>query len=53
MEICLVKPSHGGQYPGLFLFTTPARMMRPVINLAMDKVEYIGPFEQVICFSCK
>ena len=37
------------QYPGLFIFSTPARMMRPVFNLAANKVEMIGTFEQV-CF---
>lgn len=38
---------HKSQYPGLFLFTTPARMMRPVRNLSSNTVEYIGTFEQV------
>ena len=37
----------GGQYPGLFLFSTPARMMRPVLNLATKTKELIGSFEQV------
>ena len=37
------------QYPGLYIFSTPARMMRPVFNLAANKVEMIGTFEQV-CF---
>ncbi|MBM3939025.1 MAG: hypothetical protein FJ333_10310 [Sphingomonadales bacterium] len=36
-----------GQYPGLFIFTGAARMMRPVWNLAASCVEYIGTFEQV------
>jgi DNA-directed RNA polymerase I subunit RPA2 len=36
-----------GQYPGLFIFTGAARMMRPVWNLAANCVEYIGTFEQV------
>lgn len=36
-----------GQFPGLFLFTGVARMMRPVINLAYGEVELIGTFEQV------
>lgn len=31
----------------MFLFTGAARMMRPVVNLAMDKIELIGTFEQV------
>lgn len=36
-----------GQYPGLFIFTGPARMMRPLISLATGKIEYVGTFEQV------
>ena len=37
-----------GQYPGLFLFSTPARMMRPVVNLSTKSEELIGSFEQVL-----
>ncbi|XP_033111134.1 DNA-directed RNA polymerase I subunit RPA2-like [Anneissia japonica] len=48
MEIVLVvRTTKASQYPGLFLFTTPARMMRPVFNLAGAKTELIGTFEQV------
>lgn len=47
MEIAYIPPQVGGQFPGLFLFVGPARMMRPVKNLALDKVEYIGSLEQV------
>lgn len=36
-----------GQFPGLFLFTGNARMMRPVFNLSLEQVELIGTFEQV------
>ena len=36
-----------GQFPGLFLFSNPARMVRPVINLATNVTEMIGSFEQV------
>lgn len=55
LEIVLVPfSSTKGQHPGLFLFTGPARMMRPVMNLVAKKVELIGTFEQVyldICIS--
>uniref|UniRef100_A0A8C5M9Q9 DNA-directed RNA polymerase subunit beta n=1 Tax=Leptobrachium leishanense TaxID=445787 RepID=A0A8C5M9Q9_9ANUR len=34
-------------YPGVFIFTTPCRMMRPVRNLALGKEELIGTLEQV------
>lgn len=40
------------QYPGLYLFTNAARMMRPVINLATQKTELIGTFEQVYLDIC-
>ena len=48
LEICLVPiTSVASQYPGLYIFSSPARMMRPVLNLAASKVEMIGTFEQV------
>lgn len=34
------------QFPGIFLFTCIARMIRPVHNLIYNKTEYIGPLEQ-------
>lgn len=46
-EIVLVPKKAGGQYPGLFLFIGSARMMRPVLNLQLKKIELIGTFEQV------
>lgn len=36
----------GGPYPGLFLFTGAARLLRPVLNRSTGKTEYIGPMEQ-------
>ncbi|XP_052246155.1 DNA-directed RNA polymerase I subunit RPA2-like [Dreissena polymorpha] len=53
MEICLVKSTpYASQYPGLYLFTTPARMLRPVRNLGLQEVEMIGTFEQVYMDIC-
>ena len=53
LEIALVPLGRKcGQFPGLFLFTGPGRMMRPVINLATNKIEYIGTFEQVYMDVC-
>ena len=43
----MVPPQKNGQYPGLFLFSTAARMMRPVLNLSTRIEELIGTFEQV------
>ena len=47
LEIGLILPTKNGVYPGLFLFSTPGRMVRPVLNLAMNAKEWIGSFEQV------
>lgn len=47
LEIGLVLESKGGQYPGLFLFASRSRMMRPVKYLANGRDDQIGPFEQV------
>lgn len=47
LEIGYVPESKGGQYPGLFLFSTRARMMRPVKYVANGRDDSIGPFEQV------
>ncbi|KAG5670198.1 hypothetical protein PVAND_000476 [Polypedilum vanderplanki] len=46
-EIVVVPKKNAGQYPGLFIFFGAARMMRPVLNLAFNKIELIGTFEQV------
>lgn len=47
-----VPLSKGGAYPGLYLFTSPSRFIRPVRNLSHPSggdsgIELIGPFEQV------
>ncbi|KAJ1308566.1 hypothetical protein OPQ81_004265 [Rhizoctonia solani] len=47
LEIGYVPPSNGGQYPGLYLFASRSRMMRPVRYLANGKDDSIGSFEQV------
>ncbi|KAG9296178.1 hypothetical protein G9A89_014770 [Geosiphon pyriformis] len=47
LEIAYVPPSNGGLFPGLYLFTSMARMMRPVKYLANGKTDLIGTFEQV------
>ncbi|KAL7877999.1 hypothetical protein SRHO_G00046420 [Serrasalmus rhombeus] len=47
-EIVLVpQTGKASMYPGLYLFTTSCRMMRPVRNLALGKEELIGTFEQL------
>ena len=41
-----------GQYPGLFIFTGAARLMRPVYNLSHNCIEYVGTFESVYMDIC-
>ncbi|GFU14119.1 DNA-directed RNA polymerase I subunit RPA2 [Nephila pilipes] len=48
MEICFIpKTKHASQYPGIFIFTTISRMIRPVRNLTTNTTELIGTMEQV------
>ncbi|KAK6731419.1 hypothetical protein RB195_007719 [Necator americanus] len=51
-EIALVRQSLDmkniqTQYPGLYILTDPARLIRSVRNLLTDSVEFIGTYEQV------
>ncbi|KAJ0419416.1 hypothetical protein BJY00DRAFT_163801 [Aspergillus carlsbadensis] len=46
LEIGYVPNTTGGQYPGVYLFSQAARMFRPVKYLPLDKLDYVGPFEQ-------
>jgi DNA-directed RNA polymerase I subunit RPA2 len=46
LEIGVIPESNGGQYAGIFMFSQAARMLRPVKYLPLDKVDYVGPFEQ-------
>ena len=52
LEIAFVPRIDGGQYPGIYLFAAPGRMMRPVYNLAARCVELIGTFEQIYLNIC-
>lgn len=47
LEIGWVPESSGGQYPGLYLFASRARMMRPVKYIPNGQDDSIGSFEQV------
>eukprot|EP00970_Alexandrium_tamarense_P003244 scaffold502_cov192-Alexandrium_tamarense.AAC.2 len=47
LEVAYIPPGmKGGPYPGLFLFTIAARVVRPVLQRATGRTEYIGPMEQ-------
>lgn len=53
LEICFVRKTNvASQYPGLYLFTTSARMLRPVKNLILNEIELIGTFEQAYLDIC-
>jgi DNA-directed RNA polymerase I subunit RPA2 len=53
LEIVFIPmESYTTQIPGIYLFTGPARMMRPVWNLSTKSVEYVGTFEQVYLDIC-
>ncbi|KZV18470.1 hypothetical protein F511_18038 [Dorcoceras hygrometricum] len=52
LEVGYIPLSMGGAYPGLYLFTSASRFVRPVRNIVTspdmsDSIELIGPFEQV------
>jgi DNA-directed RNA polymerase I subunit RPA2 len=47
LEVALVPPANAGSpYSGLYLFTGAARLVRPVLQRATGKAEFIGPLEQ-------
>lgn len=46
------KSSKATQFPSLYLFSTPSRMIRPVYNLITQNVEFIGSFEQCYLDIC-
>mmetsp|Transcript_1430 Transcript_1430/g.1921 ORF Transcript_1430/g.1921 Transcript_1430/m.1921 type:complete len:1240 (+) Transcript_1430:30-3749(+) len=47
LEVALIPTGNsGGPYPGLYMFTGAARLVRPVLHRATGKIELIGPMEQ-------
>jgi len=46
LEIALVMPGSDGRFPGLFMYCSCARFLRPVWNLKLQVEEQIGPLEQ-------
>ncbi|KAM0276314.1 hypothetical protein ACHAQH_006857 [Verticillium albo-atrum] len=46
LEVGYVPPSNGGSYPGLYIASKAARMVRPVKYLPLQKQDYVGPHEQ-------
>lgn len=47
LEIYPVLDDLNRQFPGIFLFSTPSRFLRPVRFLPTDQLEFIGSLEQV------
>ncbi|KAG8391300.1 hypothetical protein BUALT_Bualt01G0173600 [Buddleja alternifolia] len=52
LEVGYIPLSMGGAYPGLYMFTSASRFVRPVRNITLpaeesNNIEFIGPFEQV------
>jgi DNA-directed RNA polymerase I subunit RPA2 len=46
LEIGYIPTSNGGQYPGIYMCSTAARMYRPVKYLPLDQPDFVGPLEQ-------
>ncbi|KAI1004241.1 DNA-directed RNA polymerase I subunit [Podosphaera aphanis] len=46
LEIGYIPPSESGAYPGMYMESTPSRMIRPVKYLPLDKEDFVGPHEQ-------
>ena len=46
LEVAHIPHERGGAYPGVFLSTAPARLLRPVSQLPSGARELIGSLEQ-------
>ncbi|KAI1661465.1 DNA-directed RNA polymerase I subunit RPA2 [Daldinia decipiens] len=46
LEIGHVPSSKGGSYPGIYMSSEPARMVRPTKYLPLAKEDFVGPLEQ-------
>jgi DNA-directed RNA polymerase I subunit RPA2 len=46
LEIGYVPNSNAGLYPGVYLNSSAARMIRPVKYLPLGQKDFVGPFEQ-------
>lgn len=46
LEIGYVPASRGGSYPGIYMTSTPSRMIRPTKYLPLQKEDFVGPYEQ-------
>ena len=46
LELGFIPDSDGGTYPGIYISAHPARMLRAVKYLPLDRTDFVGPFEQ-------
>ncbi|ETS87553.1 DNA-directed RNA polymerase I subunit RPA2 [Pestalotiopsis fici W106-1] len=46
LEVGFVPASNGGTYPGIFMSSEPARMVRPTKYLPLEQEDFVGPLEQ-------
>ncbi|KAL8830982.1 MAG: hypothetical protein Q9191_001131 [Dirinaria sp. TL-2023a] len=46
LEVGYIPSTKGGQYPGVYIFSQAARLIRPVKYLRLDRQDFVGPFEQ-------
>lgn len=46
MEVALIPAIQGGMFPGLYLSTSPGRLIRSVRQMKTGLEEFIGPLEQ-------
>ena len=46
LEIGYIPASRSGSYPGIYMASTPSRMVRPTKYLPLQKTDYVGPYEQ-------
>ena len=47
LEVAHIPYERGGPYPGIYMFSHAARMMRPVLQMKTGTRELIGTLEQI------
>lgn len=47
LEVAQIPYERGGPYPGMYMFSQQARMVRPVLQMESGARELIGTLEQI------
>lgn len=47
LEVAHIPYERGGPYPGIYMYSQPARMIRPVLQMESGARELIGTLEQI------